>query len=106
MHRLGVPSRLQTVGAKLAAAIASDPETPVTVDLEQQTIARGNRSFAFTVDPVSRNQLLNGWDDVDMTESHRDRISAFKAAHPGLPVATTEPVADYLLEAAGTVKAQ
>jgi 3-isopropylmalate/(R)-2-methylmalate dehydratase small subunit len=65
---------------ELAAAIASDPETPVTVDLEQQTIARGNRSFAFTVDPVSRNQLLNGWDDVDMTDSHRDKIAAFKTA--------------------------
>ena len=65
---------------ELGAAIAADPELPVTVDLEQQTIARGNRSFAFTIDPVSRNQLLNGWDDVDMTESHRDRIAAFKAA--------------------------
>jgi zinc/manganese transport system substrate-binding protein len=29
-------------------------------------------------------------------------IAAFRAAHPGVPVATTEPVADYLLEAAGT----
>ena len=28
-------------------------------------------------------------------------IAAFKTAHPGAPVATTEPVADYLLEAAG-----
>jgi 3-isopropylmalate/(R)-2-methylmalate dehydratase small subunit len=65
---------------ELGAAIAADPEMTVTVDLEQQTIARGNRSFTFSIDPVSRNQLLNGWDDVDMTESHRDRISAFKAA--------------------------
>jgi zinc/manganese transport system substrate-binding protein len=29
-------------------------------------------------------------------------VDAFKAAHPGVAVATTEPVADYLLEAAGT----
>jgi 3-isopropylmalate/(R)-2-methylmalate dehydratase small subunit len=65
---------------ELGAAIAADPELPVTVDLEQQTIARGNRSFAFAVDPVSRNQLLNGWDDIDLTESHRDQIAAFKAA--------------------------
>jgi zinc/manganese transport system substrate-binding protein len=28
-------------------------------------------------------------------------IAAFKAAHPGTPVAVTEPVADYLLQAAG-----
>ena len=65
---------------ELGAAIAADPELPVTVDLEQQTIARGNRSFAFTIDPVSRNQLLNGWDDIDLTDSNRDRIAAFKAA--------------------------
>src|SRR5580692_1337530 len=66
--------------AELAAAIAADPDMPVTVDLEQQTIARGNRSFPFAIEPVSRNQLLNGWDDVDLTESNRDRITAFRAA--------------------------
>jgi 3-isopropylmalate/(R)-2-methylmalate dehydratase small subunit len=66
--------------ADLGATIAADPEPLVTVDLEQQTIARGNRSFKFIIDRVSRNQLLNGWDDIDLTESHRDRIAAFKAA--------------------------
>jgi 3-isopropylmalate/(R)-2-methylmalate dehydratase small subunit len=68
---------------ELGSAIAGDPELPVTVDIEQQTIWRGNRSFQFTLDPVSRNQLLNGWDDVDLTQSHRDQITAFKAADRG-----------------------
>jgi 3-isopropylmalate/(R)-2-methylmalate dehydratase small subunit len=66
--------------AELGAAIAADPDMPVTVDLEQQTISRGNHSFAFTIDPVSRNQLLDGSDDVDLTDSYRERIAAFKAA--------------------------
>jgi zinc/manganese transport system substrate-binding protein len=35
---------------------------------------------------------LGAWDDA---------IAAFKQAYPGVPVATTEPVADYMLEAAG-----
>jgi 3-isopropylmalate/(R)-2-methylmalate dehydratase small subunit len=65
---------------ELGAAIAADPELPVTVDLGAQTITRGNRLFSFTIDPVSRNQLLNGWDDIDLTESYRGRITAFKAA--------------------------
>lgn len=65
--------------AELSDAIASAPTETVTVDLEQQTITRGNRSYSFTVDPVSRNQLLNGWDDVDLTESRRDEITGFKA---------------------------
>ncbi len=67
--------------AELGAAIAADPDMPVTIDLEEQTISRGNRSFTFSVDPVSRNQLLNGWDDVDLTDSYATRIAAFKAAN-------------------------
>jgi 3-isopropylmalate/(R)-2-methylmalate dehydratase small subunit len=66
--------------ADLGVAIAADPDMPVTIDLEQQTITRGNRSFAFAIDPVSRNQLLNGWDDVDLTDSFGERIAAFKIA--------------------------
>jgi len=66
--------------SELSAAIAADPEMPVTVDLQQQTISRGNRSFAFAIDPVSRNQLINGSDDADLTDSYRERIAAFKAA--------------------------
>lgn len=31
----------------------------------------------------------------------RDALAAFEAAHAGAPVATTEPVADYMLQAAG-----
>jgi 3-isopropylmalate/(R)-2-methylmalate dehydratase small subunit len=65
--------------AEITAALASTPELPVTVDLEQQTIVCGNRTYAFTIDPVRRARLLNGWDDIALTESFRDRIAAFKA---------------------------
>ena len=63
--------------AELAAAVAVDPERQVSVDLETQTITCGNRTYAFAIDPVSRNQIINGWDDIDLTESYRARISAF-----------------------------
>jgi 3-isopropylmalate/(R)-2-methylmalate dehydratase small subunit len=66
--------------SELGSLIAADPALPVTVDLERQTIARGNRTFAFSIDEVSRNQLLNGWDDMDVTESYRAQIAAFKEA--------------------------
>ena len=62
----------------LADAVAAEPNRAVEIDLEQQTIAWGNQHYRFAIDPVSRNQLLNGWDDIDLTESHRDRITAFK----------------------------
>jgi 3-isopropylmalate/(R)-2-methylmalate dehydratase small subunit len=65
---------------ELCAALSAEPVRPLTVDLEQKTVTCGSRTFNFTIHPVSRNQLLNGWDDVDLTESYKDRIAAFKAA--------------------------
>jgi 3-isopropylmalate/(R)-2-methylmalate dehydratase small subunit len=63
----------------LAALVRERPSLPVIVDLEKQTVSGGDISFGFTIDPNSRNQLLNGWDDVDLTESYREQIAAFKA---------------------------
>jgi len=65
--------------AELAAAMSADPAQTIDVDLEQQTISRGNWNCTFMIDPVSRNQLLNGWDDVDLTDSYREQITAFRA---------------------------
>ncbi|MGA8495518.1 MAG: 3-isopropylmalate dehydratase small subunit [Xanthobacteraceae bacterium] len=67
------------VAAELMAQLTITPGMPVAVDLEQQTIACGNHSYSFTVDPVRRLRLLNGWDDIALTESFSDRIAAFKA---------------------------
>ncbi len=64
--------------AELASVIAAEPGTDIIVDLERQIIECGNRSYAFIIDPVSRNQLLNGWDDIDLTESRRAEIVAFR----------------------------
>ncbi len=64
---------------EIMQSLAQSPELPITVDLEQQTILCGNRSYKFTIDPIRRMRLLNGWDDLALTENYRDRISAFKA---------------------------
>lgn len=65
--------------AELAAAISADPAQTMDVDLERQTISSGTWNCTFMIDPISRNQLLNGWDDVDLTESYREQITAFRA---------------------------
>ncbi len=49
------------------------------VDLETCTIRAGNHTVAFTIDPVRRTKLLNGWDDLDLTQSYRAQIEAFAA---------------------------
>ena len=68
----------------MAAAISANPERPVVVDLDTKTIACGNRTYEFEIDPISRNQLLNGWDDIDLTGSYRDRIAKFSTEHRAL----------------------
>ena len=64
---------------EIMAALERTPELPLTVDLEEQTIVCGNRTYNFSIDPVRRMRLLNGWDDIALTESYRDRIASFKA---------------------------
>jgi 3-isopropylmalate/(R)-2-methylmalate dehydratase small subunit len=65
--------------AEMTAALLAEPGLAVTVDLEQRTIRCGGRAYAFSIDPVRRTRLLNGWDDIALTASFRDRIAAFKA---------------------------
>jgi 3-isopropylmalate/(R)-2-methylmalate dehydratase small subunit len=64
--------------AEIMAALGEMPKLPLTVDLAQQTILLGNRTYDFSIDPVRRMKLINGWDDLALTGNYRDRIAAFK----------------------------
>jgi 3-isopropylmalate/(R)-2-methylmalate dehydratase small subunit len=65
--------------AEIRAALTRTPELPLTVDLQEQLVVCGNRTYKFSIDPARRERLLNGWDDIGLTESYRDQIAAFKA---------------------------
>jgi 3-isopropylmalate/(R)-2-methylmalate dehydratase small subunit len=63
----------------LLESLMSGEAGVVEVDLQAQMIHRGNESFRFAIDPVWREQLLNGWDDIDLTLSEAHAIAAFRA---------------------------
>jgi len=65
--------------AVLLALITDARSLSATVDLEKQTISCGNYSWPFTIDPVRRVRLLNGWDDIDLTRNHDVEIAKFKS---------------------------
>jgi zinc/manganese transport system substrate-binding protein len=71
---------------------------PATMPAVAKAIAAGLASLQpahaayFKANAAAFTASLAGWDAA---------IAAFKAKYPGTPVATTEPVADYLLQAAG-----
>ena len=67
--------RIEALLARLGTDAAS-----MTVDLTDSVIRIGNDVIPFDLDPVWRLKLLNGWDDIDMTASHRDAITAFRRA--------------------------
>jgi 3-isopropylmalate/(R)-2-methylmalate dehydratase small subunit len=50
---------------------------PLTIELSAQTIRVGNLVVPFSIDPVWKKQLLNGWDDIDMTRSEAQTIARF-----------------------------
>jgi 3-isopropylmalate/(R)-2-methylmalate dehydratase small subunit len=50
---------------------------PITIDLATQTITCGNLVVPFAIDAVWKKQLINGWDDIDMTRSEAAAIARF-----------------------------
>ncbi len=67
----------------LWAAIEADPALPVTVDLQAEQVTYGGTTVPFQIDPYTRWRLLEGLDDVGLTERHLDDIEAFEASRPG-----------------------
>jgi len=53
---------------------------PATVDLEAQTVTLpSGRAVSFDVDPSVRERLLNGWDDIALTERRAAEIDRYEA---------------------------
>ena len=48
------------------------------IDLEAQSVGIAARHFGFQIDPVHRLQLINGWDDIDLTLRHSEQIAAYR----------------------------
>ena len=64
--------------AELAAILERHPDLEVTVDLETQGITCGNYAFKFSIPASWRDQLLNGWDEIDLTRSYKQQIDEFR----------------------------
>ena len=53
----------------------------LSVDLEAGRITTDKLEGDFTLDPVWRLKLVNGWDDIDLTGSRAGAIDAFAASY-------------------------
>jgi len=62
---------------RLLAAADFVTRRAIAIDLAGQTITAGNLVVPFSIDPIWKKQLLNGWDDIDLTLNETARIRAF-----------------------------
>ncbi|NEK57484.1 3-isopropylmalate dehydratase small subunit [Geodermatophilus sabuli] len=70
----------------LWTAVEGDPTTAVTVDLQAKEVRFLDTVVPFEIDDYTRWRLLEGLDDVGLTERHLSDIEAYEAARqPWLP---------------------
>jgi zinc/manganese transport system substrate-binding protein len=89
-HLLGLPD--STPNPHLWYQPSTMPAVADAIAAGLSALRPAHASF-FKANAAAFVRSLTAWDQA---------IAAFKARYPGTPVATTEPVADYLLQAAGT----
>lgn len=74
----------EAVVTRLLAAIEADPTLDVTVDVEklQVEVPALGITEKFAMDASVQHRFLNGLDDVGITLTHVDAITAFEATRP------------------------
>jgi 3-isopropylmalate/(R)-2-methylmalate dehydratase small subunit len=86
-----LPAQVSEADAEALLAALAQGGT-LTVDLDRCVIVSAAQAVAFTIDPVRRLQLLNGWDDIDLTLRHTADIAAYRARRfAGSPWAWPKP---------------
>ena len=63
---------------KIWNAIESKPNTEVTADLESKTISYDDVTLHFEIDDYTRWRLMEGLDDIGLTFTKIDKVSAFE----------------------------
>lgn len=83
-HKIGLLPVVLDTGevSRLAALVAADPATEITVDLPAQRVTAPGFDAAFEIDPFVKHSLVEGIDDIDRTLVHEDAIAAFERARP------------------------
>jgi 3-isopropylmalate/(R)-2-methylmalate dehydratase small subunit len=73
-----------TVG-RLMRAVAADPTTVIAIDVESGVVEApsANVRASFPLDATSRDHLLRGLDDIEVTLEHAGEIEAYEARRPG-----------------------
>ena len=64
--------------ARLITQIGST-QIELSLDIKTKKITVGDQIIPFSLSEAWAQKLINGWDDIDLTEHHRPAISAYRA---------------------------
>ena len=66
---------------ELASMVARDATQLVIIDVEKMNIEVPSAGWvrSFDLDPMTRERLLNGWDDIGLTLRHESEISTYES---------------------------
>jgi 3-isopropylmalate/(R)-2-methylmalate dehydratase small subunit len=71
----------------LQGIVDADPNVEVIVDLVEREVRAPGMTAGFEIDDYTRWRLMEGLDDIGLTLTHADDITAFEASRPSwLPV--------------------
>lgn len=70
--------------AKMFEAVNTDPKTSITIDLENQkvTLDTTGESEDFEINPYKKENMLNGFDDIDYLLKLKEEIKEFSKNTP------------------------
>ena len=70
--------------AKIFEAVNADPKTSITIDLENQkvTLDTSGESENFDINPYKKENMLNGFDDIDYLLNLKEEIKDFSKNTP------------------------
>jgi 3-isopropylmalate/(R)-2-methylmalate dehydratase small subunit len=72
----------QAAVESLWARVEAEPATEVTVDLQAKEVRYADTTVPFEIDDYTRWRLLEGLDDVGLTERHLGDVGAYESARP------------------------
>jgi 3-isopropylmalate/(R)-2-methylmalate dehydratase small subunit len=74
---------------KLWQAVEADPATEITVDIPSRTVTGGGARYPFPLDDFSQLRLLEGLDDIGLTNRHDAEIAVYESGRASFwPVVT------------------
>ena len=75
-----LPAQVDVNVFELLVSHLQDSARSVHISLHNKSIAVAEHSLAFRLDNTFREKLINGWDDIDLTQVHQQAIADFSSA--------------------------